>query len=379
MSISAERIGRIIQEYESQGWHRTATPTDSASAEWLAAQARECGLTPVLEPFALSRIDLAECAVAGAGQRREGLPLFDGGFTGVDGVQGRLGALGSDAEIGWCTVTPGDPEPELEDARLAGRHRAILAVTVAPLPGLAPRNAYRFTAPTGVPVLQLDSEVLPWVQALAATGGPVTVTVAAARHAAQAYNVVARLPGAAAAEPLVVMTPRSGWWQCAGERGGGIAVWLECMRALRAAEPGREVVFVATSGHELGHLGLDAFLATHAQEAARASAWVHLGASIGTAREPRLRLFTSDAEMERLARQHLAAAEATGAQVQASGTVPRGESRNIHERGGRYVSLAGRNALFHLPTDRWPEAVDVAEVVRYAQAFCAIAQALARP
>ena len=59
----------------------------------------------------------------------------------------------------------------------------------------------------------------------------------------------------------MVMTPRSGWWSCGSERGGGIACWLEIMRAVHAAKPARDVLFVASSGHELGHLGLDAYMA----------------------------------------------------------------------------------------------------------------------
>ena len=53
---------------------------------------------------------------------------------------------------------------------------------------------------------------------------------------------------------------RSGWWGCASERGGGLACWLEIMRAMCAARPVRDTLFLASSGHELGHLGLDAFI-----------------------------------------------------------------------------------------------------------------------
>ena len=44
----------------------------------------------------------------------------------------------------------------------------------------------------------------------------------------------------------------------ASERGGGLACWLEIMRAVRNGKPARDVLFVASSGHELGHLGLAA-------------------------------------------------------------------------------------------------------------------------
>lgn len=47
------------------------------------------------------------------------------------------------------------------------------------------------------------------------------------------------------------------------------------------------------------------------------------------------------------------------------GTVRGGESKNIHERGGRYISLAGGSEVFHLQSDRWPEAIDVPAVEAY--------------
>ena len=51
-----ERIGKIIQEYDSQGWHRTGTDTDRVAARRLGQQVLERGLEPVLEPVSLSRI-----------------------------------------------------------------------------------------------------------------------------------------------------------------------------------------------------------------------------------------------------------------------------------------------------------------------------------
>src|SRR6185437_9284844 len=98
-----------------------------------------------------------------------------------------------------------------------------------------------------------------------------------------AHNVVATLPGRGS--PVVVMTPRSSWWQSTAERGGGIVCWLETLRSLLAEKPSRPVVFTANTGHELGHLGLDDFIARRPgwdRRAAEGGAiWVHYGANIG--------------------------------------------------------------------------------------------------
>src|SRR5262245_13130172 len=78
------RIRRIVREYEEQGFHRTATAVDERSADWLIAEVRRIGLAPAREPFTLDRIDPANGAILADGRRIEGLPLFDGGFTGAD-------------------------------------------------------------------------------------------------------------------------------------------------------------------------------------------------------------------------------------------------------------------------------------------------------
>jgi hypothetical protein len=58
--------------------------------------------------------------------------------------------------------------------------------------------------------------------------------------------------------------------------------------------------------------------------------------------------------------------------------VPSGETRDIHRKGGRYLTLVGTNRLFHLPQDRWPAAIDLAAVTRIAAAGARIVVALAR-
>src|SRR5258708_23722858 len=51
------RIAEIVQAYDSQGNHRTATAGDIAAAEWLQAEIRAMGATPQLEAFPIARGD----------------------------------------------------------------------------------------------------------------------------------------------------------------------------------------------------------------------------------------------------------------------------------------------------------------------------------
>lgn len=378
-SETQQRIARYIREFEDQGFHRTGTAVDRQSGEWLMEQVRAAGLDPARETFSLSRVDPVTATVSAAGRTIQGLPLFDASFTLAAGVRGRLGALASDAEIGLAEAAPNTAEAgALGEARHAGRHRAIVLLTRGRRPGLCPNNAESFLHPFGPPVLQVSSEDKSWLDELARASTEVVVIAQATRTPADAFNVTAAIRGSSPSlPPLVIMTPRSGWWTCASERGGGIASWLELMRSLRETKPARDVLFVASSGHELGQRGIEVFVERRPDLVRRSRAWIHFGANIGAAQEPGINIQASDDEMEtRLAAPMTAAGLHIDRRVP-RGTVPGGEAGVVHRGGGRYLSIIGRNALFHNPADRGPDAVDTVMIARIAATFTSIARDLA--
>ena len=96
---------------------------------------------------------------------------------------------------------------------------------------------------------------------------------------------------------FIVSTPISGWFHCGGERGPGVAIFLglaEALPRLAAARSARsaaqcggvELLFVGTSGHELGDMGAELNLASLAARGwgveSGVDAFVSLGASIMT-------------------------------------------------------------------------------------------------
>ncbi len=375
------RIARLIQAYEEQGLHRTGTLVDRKSAEWLSDEVRRAGLTPGLEDFALNRVDPVVCVLAAGNRRIQGLPLFDGGFTDPGGVTGRLGSLpDGDAEIGLTEAAPNTADAGTLGAarRKAGRpHKAIVVVTRGGRPGLCPSNADSFLQPFGPPVLQVSSEHAAF---LAEQRGSEVRLIAHVKRtpAVRAYNVTARIAGRnPALPPLVVMTPRSGWFACASERGGGLACWLELMRTMQEAKPAREVLFVASSGHELGYLGINAYVERRPGIVKKSAGWMHFGANIGAATDAGTTIQASDDAMEAVLSK---AMNQTGVSVdrrRPRGAVPRGEAEVAHRGGGRYVSVFGYNALFHNPQDRGPQAVDPAAIARFTIAFAETARTLA--
>ena len=157
-------------------------------------------------------------------------------------------------------------------------------------------------------------------------------------------------------------------------------------------------MFVASSGHELGHLGIDAFVARRPGIVPKTVGWIHLGANIGAATrpgtpspaagdEPALRHATpvlgsantiqaSDDEFESILSRAMSAGGLAISRRNPRGTIPGGEAETVHRGGGRYVSVIGSNALFHNPDDRGSGTVDVGAVAAFTKVFAAVAETL---
>ena len=368
-----QRVARIIGEYDAQGWHRTGTVVDHESAQWLADQVSKTGAEVSLDSFQLSRIDPGECYLEVGGQRISGLPMFDGAFTGAEGIQGNLGRVGSPAEIGVGEVSLAGGEDEaLTASRRSSDHKALVAVTIGGRPGLMPSNAPQFLSPFGCPVLQVGSDAQALLNQYMERVPEARLVAPVSRAPAESFNVVGRINGRDRhLPPLIVMTPRSGWWYCASERGGGLACWLEVMRAVHETNPRRDVIFVATSGHEVGLYGIHAFLERWQDLASNAFAWIHFGANIGSSQGSTGNYAATD---EVLADRTKSALDKAGVTHSERGERFPSESGVVMSRGGTVVALVGSgNAVFHLESDRWPGLVDVNAVAGYANAFADLA------
>ena len=369
-NAAIDRAAAWLQAWDGQGTHRTATDGDHAGATWLAAEAAALGAVPEFEEFTLDRLDPGPCFLEIDGARIDAIPAFDAPAS--DGVSGRLGPEIAVAELSPQTVYSG----EYRALRQEGGHRALVIVCKGDQPGLSLLNAEQFRAPYGAPAIHVSSEARGAVLAAAARDAAARLVAESRRTRTAARNVVVALPGRdSALPPLVVMTPRSSWWQSTAERGGGIVCWLETLRALLAAPPTRPVTFAATSGHELGHLGLDDLVARR-PGCERAMSWVHYGANIGAA-GGQLSLMSASSEWPALAVTALDAAGSPPDRIAPPTQVPSGETRDIHLAGGPYLTLVGTNPLFHLPQDRWPHSVDVERIARIASGAAAFVAALA--
>lgn len=376
------RLARIAAAYDAQGDHRTGSEVDARSADWLAGEVRAAGGAPALESFAFARVVPGPSAVLAGGRRIDGIPGFDAAGTGPSGIAGRLGPVGSDAEIGLVIRSQAGVglslKQELAQARASG-HKGLVISIQGKRPGLSLVNATEFRQPLPIPLLQVPSEHGEFLAAQAAAGAPAELVVQASRVPAHGFNVLCRLPGAdPALPPLVVSTPRSGWWNCASERSGGIACWLETLRALASRPRTRDCLFVAFSGHELDLLGVRHHLAAHPERVASTHLWLHFGANLGAPNRPMILQASDQAGHDRAC----AIARAAGAALDPApwrDAVPRGEASVVRQHGIRFVAPVSGSDVFHHPADRWPAAVDIDALAICVATGQALAEAAAGP
>ena len=372
-----------IRSFESFGIHRTGWPGDDQTSSWLAAELEAAGVAASVERFTFPRIEHRAATLRWPDGETTGVPLYDAGATPRGGFDGALAAPDDDDLFGRIVVASTSDEGfagpaiyERLDALQAAGVLAVALVSGDEDGEVVLRNAERIDRPHTLPVLQVARNATQTLISAVFIGAEATIEIDAERLDSTATNVVATLPGQDPdAAPVGVITPKSGWFGCAAERGGGLVIWLALAEAFSNTPHRRPLQFVASSGHEIDHYGLRAYLRTRPTIAADAVAWLHLGASIG-AQRPLPRMAASDQQLHDLA---VAAFEAAGSDERESlplGTPGGGEAREIDAAGGRYLSLLGGHPLFHSPNDTTDRAVDAQSVARHAHAAMQIVEGM---
>ena len=370
-NMTAESLRGLIAEFAAMGIHRTGWPADDRASAWIAAWLVSRGIPAALLPFTFPKVECHAAFVDVGDIRIAGTPLYDGGATGPAGITAPLTA-GDAGGTGKLVLLDQEAISDLhaEPALAAGGAQAMGAIAISGDPEgfVVLRNAERMAAPLAWPVLQVAARDAGPLRAAAAAGRAVTLVIDRSVVESTASNVAADIVTPGADGLVVLMTPKSGWFTCAAERGGGVAITM-ALAAAAAAMPGRRrnlrVLFSA--GHELGHWGLMRYLEQQPQLRGQASLWVHLGASIGAAQCDATRLFSRESAWRDWFMPVLARHGAAPVTLMDAERRPGGESREIFERP--FVSMAGHHRYFHSPQDLPEVAVDAARVARFGSAF----------
>lgn len=364
MALSPAQAAAWLREYDGFGLRRAGTAGDHACARWLAEQLRAAGLTARLARVPIEVRSVDEASIEFETSRIDGLPLFDAPDTPHAGIEAALAAMGPiEIEPGAASIKG----QTLEQQRRASTQPALVIATRGAGDSLAPINAQYFNAPFGPPALQVAGQHFKALAEAAQRNVDAHVIIRTHRVAGESFNIVG---GNGESPRLVLLSPRTSWWESTAERAGGLLAWREAQ--CHAATHGIAVRAFATCGHELGHLGLEQVLHDEPGLLKAAPLWIHLGANLGCASDPRLTVRASDphdaTRLRALLIEH-------GYPVNSIIVEPieraLGEARDLADHGARVLSLIGNNAHFHAPSDRFPGNVSAQWVAAIARSVCA--------
>jgi hypothetical protein len=281
--LSGEALYDDVKAYADLGEHRTGAAGDDATTAWLVKALKAAGYAAEPQGFDYPVFELARADIVLGGRTLESFPYWTPRATPAGGVTAPLSTVGGAGKVALVTLPAGSgaglnspPTAEIVRAAASGAV-AVVAVTENPLGQLSAMNRTPKAEPWPVPVLLAASRDGLALRAAAQMGEPVTVRLEGRTVTRRADNVVGRRvrPG----KHLVLSTPKSGWFHCAGERGSGIAIWLGLARWL-AASSDHNLTVVAASGHEFDGYGGHVFTQTLAPKPADTKLWLAIGANV---------------------------------------------------------------------------------------------------
>ncbi len=282
LAVSGERVMEHLRQMVAVGPHRrTGTPEAYRAAEYIEGVLGEAGLETSFDPFPFEAFRFAEhsLTVDGVDGPIASFPVYYSGATPPEGIEADLVWVGgaTQAEVegapldgaialailpleasGSEPAITGVPERLLE----AGAVAAVFSADFWPGNVIAAINTEEYEEDMRLPSLLVgrrDAERLAEVARAAPTSARLVLD--ARLEPAEARNVIGLLPGSSD-ELVIVNSSYNGWFTAAVERlGSAIVLHLAEVFAARPVEARpKSLLFVLTSGHEVGNLGARRFM-----------------------------------------------------------------------------------------------------------------------
>lgn len=292
--VTRDHVDRDLHRYIGFGTKASGGPGDNACGEWLESELKDQGFGVAREPVSVPFFNPRRAELTLERLAAPVIPQAIVVATGKAGVSGRFVRVDpaippeqslSDA-IALVDLPSWRHSSALEkpvrqgvDAAIAKGARAAVLITNGPTGLAIALNTDGNKPMFDIPVAVLAPEHATPFRAAAMRGEKGTLFLTGIGGRRKAFNLVGRLDRGKS-EWIVVSTPRSGWFTCAGERGPGVAVWLALARWAPKALAAYNLCFIANSAHEYEYLGADRSIRAVAPPPERTAMWLALGAAI---------------------------------------------------------------------------------------------------
>ncbi len=276
-----------LRQLVSFGIRRTGSAGEERTRDWIAAALEPAGYR--LRSIAFSADTIADPAVAIklSSETYEGFLQWMPPISLPAPLEGSVRlSLPDDARPGDCVVRamPGPfsaywtdtLEAEVVAAARQGA-AAYLMCTETPSGSIFAYNRSIRSFDLAIPVILYARRDHDLILAAARQKHQARLSLSATRTSVAGVSLIGARPGKGAG--LVISTPMTGWFGSVAERAPGIILARQLAEAYaRAPFP---VWIVASSGHEIGHLGMQQVLGALAPSPEEVRLWIHLGASLG--------------------------------------------------------------------------------------------------
>jgi len=291
---SPDRVAADLATYIGFGSKQSGGKGDTDCGLWLASELKAAGFAVEKPRLSVPWFEPTECKIDIGGAQASLWPQPIVAPTPPHGVRGPLVRVDSVGRASaslqgaialvdlpynrWSSALAKPIRHPIEAAFAKGAKAAVV-ITNGPTGKIIALNADgrspMFAGPVG---LLAPADAAPFLNA-AITHAAATVTLTGKGGRRPAFNIIGKLDRGIG-RWLIVSTPRSGWFGCAGERGGGIAAWLDLARRAPSMLPDHDIAFLCNSGHEYENLGAEEALKAVAPKPVETDFWLHLGANL---------------------------------------------------------------------------------------------------
>lgn len=290
--FGAERLFADVRSYAEAGNKQSGGVGDRWAADWSAKRLSDAGFVVERQAFDVPWFEASRCDLA-LGDLR--IPLIAQPLaveTGTAGFEAPLRLAETSERLDgaiavvrlshrrWSSLLDRAVREPLADA-LARGARAVILVTTGPTGEAILLNTPADRPASDKPLALLaPNHATPVIEA-ARHGRSANLALVGRGGTREAENIIGRRirPGR---RWLVISTPRSGWTDCAGERGPGLAIWLALAAWMPRAFAEHSLLFVCNSGHEYENLGASHIVETIGPPPSESDFWLHLGANVAT-------------------------------------------------------------------------------------------------
>ena len=290
--LSVERLMEDVRTYAAAGNKQSGGAGDRSTADWTAERLAASGFAVQRQAFDAPFFEPGRCELL---LGNAAIPLIAQPLVVATPPAGtsaplRLTDIGGTLEGSiavvrlpyrrWSSLIDAGVRKPVADAVARGAV-AVIVVTTGPTGEALLLNARGDSPFAPVPIALLaPREAGPVVEA-AQAGRAALLHIQGQAGQRPAENIIGQRTGPRAPW-VVVSTPRSGWTDCVGERGPGVAIWLALAQWLPRYFGSYNILMVNHPGHEYENLGARRMIETFGPPPQQTALWLHLGANVAT-------------------------------------------------------------------------------------------------